>query len=137
MADDVATYEARPLNQAIGTGTIYTVLGVIVLVSLALTVIVGLTTNARPGFLDPGQAFLIGGVTIVVLSAAVLVLLFSLTGTIRYINREMEDLTRLRKAIEVSYARLAGATQNLGNEVSELRRALPTIRKVVEKYSKD
>jgi hypothetical protein len=136
MADEVVPYEENPLNAAIGTGTIYRVLGIVVAIGLVLTLIVGFSTSVSPGLLSDGQAFLIGGLTLVVISAAVLVLLFSLTGSIRYINREMQDLTRLRKAIESSYARLASSTQNLGKEIGELRQSLPAIRKLAAEMQK-
>jgi len=136
MAEEVVAYEENTLNEAIGTGTIYRVLGIVVAVGLALTIIVGFTNVASPGFFNDGAAFVMGGLAIIVLSAGVLVLLFSLTGTIRYINREMQDLTRLRKAIEVSYARLATSTQNLGKEIGELRQTLPALRKLAAEAQK-
>jgi hypothetical protein len=133
MAEDIATYEEHPLNAAIGRGTIYTALGVLVAVGLAISLVLGLTGSVRPGLFEAETAFAVGGLSLAVLAVAMLVMLFSLTGTIRYINREMQDLTRLRQAIETSYSRLAGATQNLGKEIHELRGMLPTLRKVAQK----
>lgn len=136
MANEFLTYEQTPFNQAIGRGTIYKILGVAVAAGLVLTLILGMSGTVGPGLFTDGTAFAMGGVALVILGAAMLVLLFSLTATIRHINREMEDLTRLRNAIEISYSRLAGATQSLGREVADLREVMPTMRRLVAEAEK-
>jgi hypothetical protein len=128
MPETFATY-TQPLNQALGRGTFYRLMGGLVAISLAVILTLGFFNITGPNLFTGETAFAIGGLALVVLSASMLVLLFSLTSTIRLINKEMADLAALRESIETSYARLQDATESLGTHVQDLKGVLPAAKK--------
>ena len=135
MFDEVKDYRSTPLYAALGRGTIYTILGVLLLAGLIVTLILGMQGIVGPGLFTGETAFAVGGLSVAVLSVATLVLLFSLGGTIRLIQREMAQLTVLREAIETSYSRLRDSATNLGREVGELRVVLTERRQNIASKS--
>lgn len=128
MTETLATYTPNPLNEALGRGTFYRLLGGFVAGALLLVFILGFAGITGPNLFTGETAFAIGGLAIVVLATSMFVLLFSLTSTIRLINKEMADLAQLRESIESSYARLQHATENLGDQVKSLKVVLPAAR---------
>lgn len=134
MAEPVTRIAAGTPTITLSPGIVvfYNLLGVLVLAGLLLAVGLGLGGMSSFGLFTTEAAFAVGGMVVTILSAALVLVLFTLARTIFHVRQDLAESLQLRERIEDSYARLESATRLLAEEIQELRGLLPTAKQAAK-----
>lgn len=123
---------------ALGTGGFYRTLAVLLGLGLGIIFLLGYTYQfGEFSIFEGSNAFWVGGLTIGLLSLALVIVLYHLGVTVYRVRGQLLQAMTLHNIIENNYAKLQGTTTELRREVKELRTLLAQAKTALKRRLDD